>query len=516
MSDIDMKIPKPAYVIAVLILLYCKLGIRVSAVIREWLDWHELEIPAGVAFLGLSGFFIFMLGRGKNWARIATCVLWCLEILHVALDYPAGRNHSLFNAESEFGIFLAGWLITGFFLGMLFIKPSSTWFRQMSPSNSRWNNFFIASKLAVITYLIVATVTVILIKNLSGWWIFIAPPFGLLFFSFCGFALIIFWLKKNRLSVALIYLGLTIGLSCVCVFGYFAISESIENFERNQASVRSARKQALLNDFFNNTLVNEVSKIYPKAEIRRDSDKYYDIEIKLVGYTYGNEPNLVDEIVKWEDLKKTAPMLNCPFNISISYNFGEDDKSQREFAAIVLYNGSRTGVMNDVKITLDNYTLTSQPNFEKELITLENLKKEICLQGFEYNISASYYFGKSGMRGQYNKFARIDLIEANQVRRDYYFAKLLSDDVVLVEQRLREHLKQYYADFKISYNEYSYYFMVDIEAQLNEEDRQSEAKLWQDFMRDNNFNPKIVSVWVEYRYKDSGFGNYFVNKDDWR
>ncbi len=113
-------------------LLYITLGIGVLRSIMEASMYAEMASPAFVMLimffvLGIMWFFIFMIGKGRNWARITLLVLFIIGIPFIGL---LQWQSSVANPISGLlGIAQIIMLIVA--LVFLFQKPSSDWFREM-------------------------------------------------------------------------------------------------------------------------------------------------------------------------------------------------------------------------------------------------------------------------------------------------------------------------------------------------------------------------------------------------
>ncbi len=118
-------------------LLYITLGIGVLRVIMDpsmYAEYAELASPAFVTLitffvLGVMGFFIFMIGKGRNWARIAFLVLFIIGIPFAAL--PLMQSVGANPISGRIGVVQI--IIQIVALVFLFQKLSSDWFRDMKP-----------------------------------------------------------------------------------------------------------------------------------------------------------------------------------------------------------------------------------------------------------------------------------------------------------------------------------------------------------------------------------------------
>lgn len=126
----SQPIPRPDKVGLAVILLYVTLGI---GLLRSLIEAPQQEASLGLIIfgtligLGIMGFFIFMIGNGKNWARITMLVLFIVGIPFVVL--PLLQSLAVNPVSGLLGI--AQTVVQAVALGFLFLKPSSDWFRQI-------------------------------------------------------------------------------------------------------------------------------------------------------------------------------------------------------------------------------------------------------------------------------------------------------------------------------------------------------------------------------------------------
>ena len=123
---------RPPRVGTAVILLYITFGIGVLRSIMDASMYAEMASPAFVMLimffvLGIMWFFIFMIGKGRNWARITLLVLFIIGIPFIGL---LQWQSSVANPISGLlGIAQIIMLIVA--LVFLFQKPSSDWFREI-------------------------------------------------------------------------------------------------------------------------------------------------------------------------------------------------------------------------------------------------------------------------------------------------------------------------------------------------------------------------------------------------
>jgi len=96
--------------------------------------YTEMASPAFVMLisffvLGVMGFFIFMIGKGRNWARITFLVFFIISIPFAA--FPLMQSVGANPISGRIGIIII--IIQIVALVFLFQKLSSDWFREMKP-----------------------------------------------------------------------------------------------------------------------------------------------------------------------------------------------------------------------------------------------------------------------------------------------------------------------------------------------------------------------------------------------
>ncbi len=128
-------LPRPDKVGLAVLLLYVTLGI---GLLRSLMEAPQQEAPLGLTIfttllvLGITGFFIFMIGKGKNWARITLLVLF---IVGIPFSVPFLLNSLAANPISGL-LGIAQTVVQAVALFFLFLKPSSDWFRQFKTINN--------------------------------------------------------------------------------------------------------------------------------------------------------------------------------------------------------------------------------------------------------------------------------------------------------------------------------------------------------------------------------------------
>lgn len=119
-------------------LLYITLGIGVLRSIMEASMHAQMVSPTFVMFitffvLGIMWLFIYMIGRGRNWARITFLVLFIIGIPFSVL--PLLRSLAVNPISGLLGIGLMVIQIVA--LVFLFQRASSDWFREMKAKTGR-------------------------------------------------------------------------------------------------------------------------------------------------------------------------------------------------------------------------------------------------------------------------------------------------------------------------------------------------------------------------------------------
>ncbi len=123
---------RPAKIGQAVMLLYVTLGIGVLRSIMETSRLAQgtsvgFVLFIGFAVLGVMWFFIYMIGKGRNWARVTFLVLFILGVPLAVL--PLLQSLAANPFSGLLGIAQTVILIVA--LVFLFQKPSSNWFRRM-------------------------------------------------------------------------------------------------------------------------------------------------------------------------------------------------------------------------------------------------------------------------------------------------------------------------------------------------------------------------------------------------
>lgn len=123
---------RPYKVTTAVKLLYISLGIGVLRNIMESSTQAEVASPAFVMFiaffvLGIMWFFILMIGKGRNWARITFLVLFIIGTPFSVL--PLMQSLAANPISGLLGIVQI--IIQIVAIVFLFQKPSSDWFREI-------------------------------------------------------------------------------------------------------------------------------------------------------------------------------------------------------------------------------------------------------------------------------------------------------------------------------------------------------------------------------------------------
>ena len=123
---------RPVKVGTAVILLYISLGIGILRGIMEASMLVQIASPAFVMLvtffvLGIMWLFIYMIGEGRNWARITFLVFFIIGIPFSVL--PMLQSLAANPISGLLGIGQTALQIIA--LVFLFQKPSSDWFREM-------------------------------------------------------------------------------------------------------------------------------------------------------------------------------------------------------------------------------------------------------------------------------------------------------------------------------------------------------------------------------------------------
>ncbi len=111
-------------------LLYVTLGIAVVMIIMDTPMSTQGTSPGSVKLvsiisLGIPWFFIHMIGKGRNWARITSLVLFITGVPFVVLPLLQRLT-----ASPIYGLLGIGQVVIELIaLVLLFQKPSSAWFK---------------------------------------------------------------------------------------------------------------------------------------------------------------------------------------------------------------------------------------------------------------------------------------------------------------------------------------------------------------------------------------------------
>jgi hypothetical protein len=115
-------------------LLYITLGIGVLRSIMDASMYAEMAPPAFVKLItifviGVMGFLIILIGKGRNWARITFLVFFIIGIPFAA--FPLMQSVGANPISGRIGVVQI--IIQIVALVFLFQKLSSDWFRDMKP-----------------------------------------------------------------------------------------------------------------------------------------------------------------------------------------------------------------------------------------------------------------------------------------------------------------------------------------------------------------------------------------------
>ena len=158
-------------------------------------------------------------------------------------------------------------------------------------------------------------------QGLSGFFTAVSIiPFVLL-----GCIIYIIIKKQNTIYVIIGYLILTVGIASIGV-GYSMVRYRLRQNERIQQWQEDI-------DFIQNTLGDDVRKIYPYADFYTAFRGWDDVEINLRGYRYEEQPNFDEEIANWREIAQSSSFVNFPRHITVLYYF---ENTIHPFASIRL------------------------------------------------------------------------------------------------------------------------------------------------------------------------------------
>jgi len=137
---------RPASVGTAVKLLYAALGLSIisSLIDRSWIPekiagarWPEWVLfgAIGLIVFGLVFLLIYMIGGGKNWARIIYLVLYILMILSLPLSIKRFLQ-SVSNGPALGILNLVQVVIQGIALWLVFQRDSSAWFKTMKQARA--------------------------------------------------------------------------------------------------------------------------------------------------------------------------------------------------------------------------------------------------------------------------------------------------------------------------------------------------------------------------------------------
>jgi len=127
--------------------------------------------------------------------------------------------------------------------------------------------------------------------------------------------------KQNIIYVLVGYLILTVGVAGV---GVGAVVARDRHHEKQRQEMT---RQDIA--FIENTIGDDVRKIYPNAEFFMDCDAV----IRLGGFRYENQPDFDEEIAKWREITQSVSFRDFPHRISVRYYF---ENARDNFAFIRL------------------------------------------------------------------------------------------------------------------------------------------------------------------------------------
>jgi len=139
----QMNMDRPDAVKNAIKLLYCSMGISIIYIgVEQSVLPDDEPVLFGVLFASIYimfFFIIYMIGKGRNWARLASLILfivgtishallveeYTIYLVELVLEYPFGVASFILLLN------IVGYALHTVALVFLFQKPSSDWFRQM-------------------------------------------------------------------------------------------------------------------------------------------------------------------------------------------------------------------------------------------------------------------------------------------------------------------------------------------------------------------------------------------------
>ena len=234
--------------------------------------------------------------------------------------------------------------------------------------------------------------------------------------------------KKNVHSKlknpVLVYIGSTLGV--VILFVIISIMIYKINFiiETNRHNQKTNENTKLIN----NTIADEIHKVYPNAEI----SMLYSTNItsvSLKGYSYTKQPNFDEEKSKLEQLKMSKAISEYPYRINVDYYF-EDE--QKPFATIRMQ---------------DLYLFYSSLGMSKEGIKIVNnqIKEYLYSYNIDCNFEDTGYFGYTkSIVNIHKRLSEEDKIQHDILWKNFVNTYDINTDLV--------NITVYYQDPKNAYN----------------------------------------------------------------
>jgi len=127
------RVNKPAQIRRAVMLLYVTIGMGILRCILNVSQFSKESTISSLAFViaaasGIAWFLYYMIGKGKNWARITLLIF---TLISVPLE---GRSilKSIVANPIAGSLELGQMCLIIYALVLLFQKPSSEWFRQIA------------------------------------------------------------------------------------------------------------------------------------------------------------------------------------------------------------------------------------------------------------------------------------------------------------------------------------------------------------------------------------------------
>ena len=152
---------------------------------------------------------------------------------------------------------------------------------------------------------------------------------------------------------------------------------------------------------------------------------------------------------------------------------------------------------NGVRVILENYNYTNQPDFDVEMNNWREILSKESFNNFNGYFLVEYHFNNEK---EYFASFRTDYYDL------HYYSGLSKEGSDIVIGQIKSYLSAYYPNAIVE-DEYGYFtyhrLRVSINKKLNENDKQEEEKMWNNFINEYNINPEIVNITVTYKNQES-------------